>query len=217
MGTGGPTRRKKRGFVDLAVLGVTHFKNPFAANEHDSIGDMLNILKHFLRLVNQKENKEFFLDNTLEEISGVINSLKKDRCPNPNGWTIDFFQYFFDTIGKDLLLVLEEIRKGGNLKPPLNSMFLALIPKTDLPVSFEDLWLIALCNSLYKIHSKIIAICTKPLLSNYISHEQFGIIKGRLIHEAIGTTKEGLHTIKFKKKEVVVLKIDLSKDFDRVS
>jgi hypothetical protein len=34
-----------------------------------------------------------------------------------------------------------------------------------------------------------------------------------LIHEAIGALQEGLHTIKNKKKDVSVFKIDLSKAF----
>jgi hypothetical protein len=56
-----------------------------------------------------------------------------------------------------------------------------------------------------------------PLPSNYISQEQFDFLKGHLIHEAIGVAQEGLHTIKTKKKDVSVFKIDLSKDFDIVS
>jgi hypothetical protein len=38
----------------------------------------------------------------------------------------------------------------------------------------------------------------KPLLSIYISQEQFSFIKVRLIHESIGVAQEGLHTIKKK-------------------
>jgi hypothetical protein len=92
-----------------------------------------------------------------------------------------------------------------------------LIPKTDLPVCFEDLWPISLYNTLYKIHSKIISLHLNPLLSNYTSHEKFGFLKIHLIHKAIGVVQEGIHTVKTKNKEVSVFKIDLSKAFDRVS
>jgi len=57
----------------------------------------------------------------------------------------------------------------------------------------------------------------KPLLSNYISQEQFGFLKGRFIHEAIGSTQEGIHTIKTQEKEVSLVKIDLSKSHNRLS
>jgi len=45
---------------------------------------------------------------------------------------------------------------------------------------------IALCNSLHKIIAKIITIRIKPMLVNAISGEQFGFVKGLLIHEAVG-------------------------------
>jgi len=65
--------------------------------------------------------------------------------------------------------------------------------------------------------AKLIAMCLKPILSNFISHEQFGFLKGHLIHEAIESTQEGLHSIKTQKNPVLVIKIDLSKVHDQVS
>jgi hypothetical protein len=47
--------------------------------------------------------------------------------------------------------------------------------------------------------------------------EQFGFLEGRQIHEAIGVAQEALHNIKTRKLKSVVLKIDLSKAYDRVS
>jgi hypothetical protein len=89
-------------------------------------------------------------------------------------------------VGEDLLGVMEEIRTEGKLKLSINATFLALIPKSYYPSSFDDFRPIVLCNCLYKIHSKIIVMRLKTLLSNYISQEQFGFLKGKLIHEAIG-------------------------------
>eukprot|EP01018_Ginkgo_biloba_P003768 Gb_15009 [translate_table: standard] len=42
-------------------------------------------------------------------------------------------------------------------------------------------------------------------------------LEGRLIHEAIGTSQEGLHTIKNSHAPVIVIKLHLHKTFDRVS
>jgi hypothetical protein len=41
-------------------------------------------------------------------------------------------------------------------------------------------------------------------------------LEGRQIHEAIGVAQEGLHSMKTRKMKGVVLKIDLSKSYDRV-
>jgi hypothetical protein len=69
----------------------------------------------------------------------ALDTFKKDKIHGLDGWTIYFYQGYFEIVGKDPVLVLEEIRKEGKLKKDLNSMFLALIPKSDLTISFEYL------------------------------------------------------------------------------
>jgi len=89
---------------------------------------------------------------------------------------------------------------------------------SDYPSSFDKFRPIVLCNFLYKIVAKLIAMRLKPLLSNFISQEQFGFLNGKLIHESIGSTQEGIiHTITTQKKLVLVVKMNLSKFYDMVS
>lgn len=45
----------------------------------------------------------------------------------------------------------------------------------------------------------------------------FGFLEGRQIHEAIGVDQEGLHSIKMRHRKGAVIKIDLSKAYDKVS
>jgi hypothetical protein len=42
---------KKKGFDELADLGVAHFKTLFAKNKNEKVGDMLELLAMFLRMV----------------------------------------------------------------------------------------------------------------------------------------------------------------------
>jgi len=65
--------------------------------------------------------------------------------------------------------------------------------------------------------TKIIAIRIKVILSNHILGEQFGFLEGRQIHEAIRVAQDGMHSIKTKKLKGEILKIDLSKAYDKVS
>ena len=57
----------------------------------------------------------------------------------------------------------------------------------------------------------------KVVLSETISKEQFGFLEGRQIHEAVAMAQEGMHSININHLKGVVIKIDLSKAYDRVS
>jgi len=98
-----------------------------------------------------------------------------------------------------------------------NSPFIALIPKSDSPLTFNDFRPISLCNCIYKIIAKIIANYLKPILSEHISPKQFAFLNHRQIHEVVGTTKGVLHSIKIKRLKGMILKIDLAKAFYRTS
>lgn len=113
--------------------------------------------------------------------------------------------------------MVEECRLSGSLYNAINSTFIALIPKSDSPSSFDDYRPISLCNVLYKIISKIIANRIRPILSRHIAPQQFAFLEHRQIHEAIGAAQEALHSIWTKHHKAIILKIDLAKEFDRVS
>ena len=145
----------------------------------------------FLALIPKKDKPV-----TLSEIEGALKSFKKDRSPRPDGCPVEFYLHFFELLGKDLLLAVEFARISGHISPSINSTFLALIPKKDKPVTFMDFHPISLCNLVYKLISKVIAVRLKPFLDKRISSEQFGFLKNRQIVEPIGITQETLHSVK---------------------
>ena len=124
---------------------------------------------------------------SVDEIKNVLKLFQRDKSPGPDGWTVEFFSYFFDLVSVDLVQMVEESRMFGNIPGCLNSTFLALIPKENSPTSFGDYRPISLCNLYYKLISKIISNQIKPILSCNLSEEQLGFLEGRRIQDAIGT------------------------------
>jgi hypothetical protein len=55
------------------------------------------------------------------------------------------------------------------------------------------------------------------ILSRELSEEQLGFLKGRQIMDAIVTSQECLHSIKNKKLQALILKLDLKKAYDRTN
>lgn len=111
----------------------------------------------------------------------------------------------------------EEVRCSGKVRGDLNATFLVLIPKKEKATSFNDYRLISLYITLYKIVSKTIVDRLKGVLSDHISTKQLGFLKNRSIHDVVETTQEVIHTIHTQKLQAMVMKIDLSKAYDKAS
>jgi hypothetical protein len=139
----------------------------------------------FPSFVDEEDNRALMDEVTEDELKEFLHSFQKDKIPGLDGWTIDLFVGIFEFIGKDILKVVEESRLNGHIHAPLNANFIALIPKVDDPKSLEYFRPISLCNNIYKVVSKIINRRIKAILSKSVSHEQFGFLEGRQIHEAI--------------------------------
>lgn len=107
-------------------------------------------------------------------------------------------------------------KKHRCINSALSTTFLALIPKKEKSKSFLDFRSIPLCNTLYKIISKIIAERLKVVLNSFITKEQHAFLIDRLILDAVAMTQECHFSISSKNIDAAALKIDLKKAFDCV-
>lgn len=107
------------------------------------------------------------------EIESTLKWFKKDKSPCPDGWFVEFYLAFFETIGQDLIKVVEICKSVRRTYEATNSTLIALIPKVDSLLPFNDIRPISIYNGLYKITSKIIANRLNPILSAHISTEKF--------------------------------------------
>eukprot|EP00253_Pinus_taeda_P023921 PITA_23921 len=57
----------------------------------------------------------------------------------------------------------------------------------------------------------------KPLLEKLISPEQTGFVEGRQILDGLVVTQEVIHSMKTKKQKGMMIKLDLSKAYDRIN
>lgn len=155
-----------RGFRNLSSLVVRHFSSLYVDPSQACI---LQIISKFSRMVKDEENEELFSPVLKEELLVVLKLFQRDKSPEPDRWPIEFFVDFFEIITNNLLKVLEEAYNSKKVPRPINSTFIALIPKCDRPESFDDFRAISLCNGVYKIVTKIIPIRIKLILMRVIS------------------------------------------------
>lgn len=92
-----------------------------------------------------------------------------------------------------------------------------MIPKVKHPTSIVQYRPISLCNTLYKIITKILVHRIKPLLHNIISPEQSDFLTKRRAFDNAIIVKEIINRVKCKKRKYAdfLLKLDLEKAFDK--
>ena len=143
--------------------------------------------------------------------------MAQGKSPSPDGFTSNFFHFFWDMIKEEVLPIVEESRKSRGVLKAFNATVLSLIPKgegIDTPSKFRQ---IALYNVFYKIVSKVIENSLKPLLPGLISPEQSSFVEGRQILDGIITVQESIHSIKCSRRPGMLIKLDIAKAFDKLN
>lgn len=117
----------------------------------------------------------------------------------------------------DLIKATRDFICTRNLLKKLNNTFIVLVPKVPDPKFITDYCPISLCNSVYKIFSKVVVDRMKPLLDRCISPSHKGFVLGRQILDVIITSHEVIHSMEKSRNPGMAFKLDISKAYDKVN
>jgi hypothetical protein len=94
-----------------------------------------------------------------------------------------------------------------------------LIPKVEQPSNFKEFRPISLCNTIYKLITKVLVNRLRPMLDQSIGPFQSSFLPGRSTSYNAIILQEVVHTMRKskRKKGDVVYKLDLEKAYDNVS
>ena len=116
-----------------------------------------------------------------------------------DGFTAGFYIKHWDLLKESVCGAIRRFLDGGEMPEVVNSTVLVPIPKIKQPQDLSQYRPIALCNVLYKIASKVLALRLRPILDDIISEEQSAFVPGRLITDNVITAFESIHYLKNKK------------------
>lgn len=151
-----------------------------------------------------------------DDVKKATFALHPHKAPRPDGVTMEFYQKCWKFMGEDIWLMVEEFCRKGKFVKEVNNTLIALIPKKKSCSIITDYRPISLCNSLYKIISKVIVDRLKLVLDKIVSPEQHGFTPGREIVDSIIRVVETMHSMKRSKMQGMVVKLDVSKAYDQV-
>ena len=130
-----------------------------------------------------------------------------------------FIKNFGIFVGNEVTDAMLDFLHFGNMELDINYTHIVLIPKIKKLEKMANFRPISLCNVIYKITSKVLANWLKLILPQIISPSQSAFVPGRLITDNVlipYETLNAMHIIKNGKKGALVLKLDVSKAYDKV-
>jgi hypothetical protein len=176
----------QQGFIDLFSTSHVSSVSSFAAPTWApcvSVAEALNLTNTVLPL----------------EIKESLWSLKPFKAPGPDGLHPGFFQHSWHQVGDSVSKEVMQVFNSGKMPSYLNKTLIILIPKCLGPETLSHFRPISLCNTVYKIVTKIIVSRIRPLLNNLISLYQTAFVPGRRGVDNVIIAQELIHTIQKKK------------------
>ena len=128
-----------------------YFAEILNEDHHDRDREIAQITKLIPTSVTREDNEMLVKPVSMQEVEEAVNQMALGKAPGPDGFTSNFFHYFWDMVKEEVVEIVEESRNKKGVLRAFNATFLSLIPKetgADRPNKFRP---IALCNVIYKI------------------------------------------------------------------
>ena len=197
--------------------------------------DILQDFKDFFTKTQPHQNRTYNIGNhptiddlgalsltkpvTKVEVLDALNTMKPYKAPGPDGFRCIFFKQYWHIIGDDIFQMVQSAFETGNFDPQISDTLIALIPKVDPPSTFKDFRPISLCNTVYKLITKVLVHRLRPILNVLIGPYQSSFLSGRGTTDNSIVLQKLVHFIRKtkRKKGFMAFKLDLEKAFDNVN
>jgi hypothetical protein len=136
-------------------------------------------------VLEENTNKNLATDLDNMEVKNALFSMHPWKSPGPDGYPAGFYQQAWDILGESVTNFVRDAWLNPQVLGEVNYTDICLIPKIALPEYVGQFRLISLCNTLYKIFSKVVVNRLKDCIPLLVSPFQTGFIPGRSIHENI--------------------------------
>jgi hypothetical protein len=205
-----------RGGDQLKNYITEYYRGMFGHMEDDHLSLDERLILDILQ-VSQEENEFLTAPFTEKEVKEAIFQMKHNKAPGPDGFPVEFYQVFWETIKGDLMALFKDFHEG---RFPLfipNFGIITLLPKQKEATHIKHFCPICLLNISFKIFTKVVVNRISGIVEKLISPTQTAFIPGRNIMEGVVMLHETIHKIHIKRMSGVILKLDFEKAYHKVN
>ena len=168
--------------------------------------------------LNEDEARLLEGEITYTELTSALKNMKNSKSPGNDGFTAEFFKFFWVNLGEYILKSINFAYKHGLLSITQTQGIITCLPKPNKARNILKNWRpISLLNVIYKLMSSAIANRLKTVLNKLINQDQKGFITGRYIGENIRVVYDVLFESKQQQIPGLLLSIDFQQAFDSIS
>jgi len=201
--------------VDILRVFAEHLKHKydFIPTSEES---MQCLLECGLRAIPDSANAALEEPITMEKLSYAIK-LGKHKAPGRDGICLGFYKKTWGTTKQDLLDIMNDMYREGQLPDQQIYGIVVCIPKQATPTRPEDYRPLTLLNTDYKFLTKITANRLRPWLADILHRTQHCGIPGNTVFEALATIRDAVAYAEVTGARLCLLSIDFKEAFDKIS
>jgi exonuclease III len=208
--------------AEILKLEEKFYQSLYSEKIDHHAAEAIEAKKHFLDQPCEqlRDTDKINLDSNLtdQEISTALKELPSHKSPGGDGFTVDFYKFFWPDIKNLVCKSIKLAVQRGEMSIEQKRAVLTLVPKKDKDVRILKNWRpISLLNTDYKILAKALAIRIQSVIPYIINHDQSGCIKNRSTFGNIRSIYDVINYINENKRDGIITFVDYEKAFDTVS
>ena len=161
--------------------------------------------------VSPEKNDILISPFTESEVKEVVFQMEHNKAPGPDGFRVEFYQFFWGVIKDDLLALFDGLHREALDLYNLNFGIIILIPKIQNATKIQQYRPICVLNVSFKIFTKVDTNRLNKVAKTVVSPMHTAFMPGRNIMEGVVILHETIDELHTKKRDDIIFKIDFEK------
>jgi hypothetical protein len=153
----------------------------------------------------------------MDKLKRAVMKGKPNKAPGWDGISNDFFRTVWDTIKHELLEVVNDMYRDGQVSVNQKHGMIVCVPKKPRPMRTDDYRHLTLLNTDFKLLARIISNRIHPWATTILHPSQYCGLQDHNIFEAVAGVREAIAYAECTRSSICILSLDFKEAFDKMS